>query len=148
MYIFVYVVDNKTKPTEISPASYLESKNEDSRAPDAVALLALMSSVTKTTPVMWGPGIVGFGVHEYTYDSGRTGTAPAVSFALRQKNLVIYGLHQTIEEEMGLFLELGPHTMGKGCLYIDSFADINVGVLKRLTKKAFTARHNVRTIDH
>jgi hypothetical protein len=35
------------------------------------------------------------------------------------------------------------HTTGVGCLYVKRLSDINLNVLERMVKTAFSARHNV-----
>lgn len=142
---FNRVADNQTQPTQVSPEAYLDSLDDKARVGEALELLSLMASATNTAPIMWGPSIIGFGVNEYVYESGRTGTAPAIGLALRKKALVIYGVHQTGEEEKFL-LEIGPHKMGKGCLYIESLEHINLRVLRGLLKSAFKARNNAPAV--
>jgi hypothetical protein len=80
---------------------------------------------------MWGPSIVGYGVYRYTYESGRSGEMPLVGFAIRGRELVVY-LTAGSEAQRALLAELGPHRMGKSCLYVKRLADLDAGVLERL----------------
>lgn len=80
---------------------------------------------------MWGPSIVGFGSYRYTYDSGRSGEAPLAGFAIRGRELVIY-LAPDQDEQKSLLPRLGPHKMGKSCLYFKRLADLDRSVLEQL----------------
>jgi hypothetical protein len=51
----------KTTPTRVTAKSYLAGIADDARRADCVAIAAMMKSVTRQEPVMWGPGIVGYG---------------------------------------------------------------------------------------
>ncbi|MGB8132202.1 MAG: hypothetical protein WCG81_20620 [Candidatus Angelobacter sp.] len=70
------MADNKTKPTKISVAAFIDSITDQDRRPDAKALVKLMQKAAGEKPKMWGPSIVGFGSHHYVYDSGREGDMP------------------------------------------------------------------------
>jgi len=71
---------NKTKPTEMSVAAFLEAIAEPARRADATALVKLMQEASGEEPKMWGPSIIGFGSHHYIYESGREGDAPVLGF--------------------------------------------------------------------
>ena len=87
-----------------------------------------MKKVTRQSPKMWGPSIVGFGSYKYTYESGRSGEAPLAGFAIRGRDLVVYLMHA----QASLLTKLGPHKMGKSCLHIKRLADIDKAVLQKL----------------
>jgi hypothetical protein len=87
---------------------------------------------------MWGKSIVGFGSHHYKYESGREGDMPVVSFAPRKDSLVLYSV-LTYNDDQQLAARLGPHTVGKGCLYIKDLAKIDKGVLGQIIERAFRA---------
>jgi hypothetical protein len=80
---------------------------------------------------MWGPSIVGFGSYRYTYESGHSGEAPLTGFAIRGHDLVIYLLPEQ-DEQKSLLSKLGPHKMGKSCLYFKRLADLDRSVLEKL----------------
>jgi len=63
----------KTKPTSASVEEYLTSKASPEQLSDCKALMASFKKVTKHSPKMWGPSIVGYGSYSYKYESGRTG---------------------------------------------------------------------------
>ena len=125
------MAENKTKPTGASVEDHIASRANERQAADCRALMALLQRVTGEPPVMWGPSIVGYGTYRYTYDSGRTGEMPLVGFAIRGRELVVY-LTAESEAQRALLEELGPHRMGKSCLYVKHLADLDMTVLERL----------------
>jgi hypothetical protein len=80
---------------------------------------------------MWGPSIVGFGSYRYTYDSGHSGEAPLTGFAIRGRELVVYLVAED-DEQKALLSRLGPHKIGKSCLYFKRLADLDRSVLQKL----------------
>jgi hypothetical protein len=93
--------------------------------------MALLKKVTRQSPKMWGPSIVGYGSYRYTYESGRTGEAPLAGFAIRGRELVVYLMAER-EEQRSLLSRLGKHRMGKACLYFKQLADLDRSVLEKL----------------
>ena len=71
--------ENKTKPTEVSPAEFITSVEPDRRRNEGRILLDLFAKTTGWTPRMWGPSIIGYGEYHYKYDSGREGDFMATS---------------------------------------------------------------------
>jgi hypothetical protein len=79
------MADNKTKPTKLSVAAYIDALTDETKRTDAKALVKLMQSATGEKPKMWGPSIIGFGSCHYTYESGREGDMPLAGFSPRGK---------------------------------------------------------------
>lgn len=125
------MAENKTKPTDASIDEYIASRANAQQQADCRELMALLKKVTRETPRMWGPSIVGYGVYRYTYESGRTGEAPLVGLAIRGRELVLYVLAEG-QEQKSLLSKLGKHTMGKSCLYFKQLADLDKSVLEKL----------------
>lgn len=125
------MAENKTKPTDASVEAYIASRANAQQTADCHDLMALMERVTDEAPVMWGPSIVGYGRYRYTYESGRTGEMPLVGFAIRGRELVVYLMAES-EAQRALLEQLGPHRMGKSCLYVKRLADLDTGVLEQL----------------
>jgi hypothetical protein len=123
--------ENKTKPTAASVAEYIASRADDAQRRDCRTLMALFKKLTKQSPTMWGPSIVGFGSYHYTYESGRTGEAPLAGFAIRGRDLVVYVLADT-DKQRALLSTLGKHRMGKSCLYFKRLADLDLAVFEQL----------------
>lgn len=125
------MTQNKTKATDSSIEDYIASRANESQQGDCKQLMALLKKVTRQSPKMWGPSIVGYGVYRYTYESGRSGEAPLVGFAIRGRELVLYVLAEG-EAQKALLGKLGKHKMGKGCLYFKQLADLDKAVLEKL----------------
>ena len=125
------MAENKTKPTDASVEHYIASRANAQQRTDCRELMALLEKVTRHSPRMWGPSIVGYGSYRYTYDSGRTGEAPLAGFAIRGRELVVYLVPEG-EEQRSLLSNLGKHRMGKVCLYFKRLADLDRSALERL----------------
>jgi len=130
------MADNKTKPTKISVAEFIDSLTDQGRRSDAKALVKLMQKASGEKPKMWGPSIIGFGSYHYTYDSGREGDMPVIAFSPRKAATVLYGLG----DAEALLPKLGKHTRGKGCVYIKKLADVDLKVLEAMAAKAVAGR--------
>jgi hypothetical protein len=116
--------NNKTKPTMVSVEAFIDALPDETKRKDAKALVKLMEGITGEKPHMWGPSIIGFGTHHYTYQSGREGDMPIACFSPRKTATVLYGLTGSPDAE-ALLAKLGNHTMGTGCLYIKKLADVD-----------------------
>lgn len=132
------MTENKTKPTKLSVAAFVEALTDEAKRADAKALVKLLQRATGEKPTMWGPAIIGFGTYHYVYDSGREGDMMLVGFSPRKAALVLYGLTGYAGAD-ALLAKLGKHTTGKGCLYVKKLADVDGEVLERLGAEAFTA---------
>ena len=125
------MAENKTKPTDAGVEDYIASRANAQQRTDCRELMALLKRVTRHSPRMWGPSIVGYGSYRYTYESGRTGEAPVAGFAIRGRELVLYLLADG-EEQRSLLSRLGQHKMGKSCLYFKQLADLDRSALEQL----------------
>ena len=132
------MADNKTKPTDASVDDYIASRGNAQQQADCRELMALLDKVTRQTPRMWGPSIVGYGSYRYTYESGRTGEAPLTGFAIRGRELVVY-LSAEGQAQRSLLSKLGKHKMGKVCLYFKQLADLDQSVLETLVVNSVAA---------
>jgi Domain of unknown function (DU1801) len=126
------MTENKTKSTEASVESYIQSLPEHRRA-DVRALVKLMQSVSRQQPKMWGTSIIGFGSYHYRYDSGREGEMPLLCFSPRKSANVVYNMGSA---EKSLLEKLGKHALRGGCLHLDKLSDIDPKVLKTLVAKS------------
>jgi len=125
------MAENKTKPTGASVEDYIAARGSEQQRADCRELIALLEKATRQPPRMWGPSIVGFGSYRYTYGSGHSGEAPLAGFAIRGRELVVYLLAER-DEQKALLSKLGPHKMGKSCLYFKRLADLDRSVLEKL----------------
>jgi len=126
----------KTRPTGDDVTAFLDSVPDEQRRTDAVAMLGLMERVSGAPAEMWGSSIVGFGRHEYTNTSG-TSEMMVIGFAPRKAALVLYGVHDDGTRAEPLLEQLGPHTTGKGCLYLKRLDRLDSGVLEELVQRAW-----------
>jgi hypothetical protein len=133
------MADNKTKPTQLGVATFIDALTDENRRADAKALVKLMQGATGENPKMWGPSIIGFGSYHYRYESGREGDMPLVGFSPRKTAAVLYGVMGFSGAEE-LLVKLGQHTTGKGCLYIKRLAEVDPKVLQALVIKSVTAK--------
>ena len=129
------MVDNKTKPTKVSVAGFINALTDPAKRADAKALVKLMQSAAGEKPKMWGPSIIGFGSHHYKYESGREGDMPLIGFSPRKAATVLYGMNASSDSK-ALLAKLGKYTTGKGCLYIKKLADVDQEVLGIIASKA------------
>ena len=110
------MAEAKTQPTGASVSEFLESVEPAGRRADGFELRELFDRVTDTDAVMWGPSIVGYGLHHYRYESGREGDWMVVGFSPRKASVSLYGLQTPGAEE--LIDRLGKVKVGAGCLWI------------------------------
>jgi hypothetical protein len=125
------MAENKTKPTGTSVEDYIASRANAQQRIDCRQLMVLFKKVTRHSPRMWGPSIVGYGSYRYNYGSGRTGEAPLAGFAIRGRELVVYLVAEG-EKQRSLLSKLGKHKMGKTCLYFKQLADVDRAALEKL----------------
>lgn len=131
------MAEAKTKPTDASVDVYLASRASPEQLTDCHAIMAICKRVTKQPAKMWGPSIVGYGSYSYRYDSGHSGSACLVGFAIRGRELVIY-LFAESPEQIALLAKVGKHKMSKACLYFKRLADLDVKVLEALIAGSVT----------
>src|SRR3954467_3749724 len=107
---------NRTTATDADVAAFVAAVENSVRRRDAERLVTLMTRVTGERPRLWGPTIVGFGTYHYRYESGREGDMAAAGFSPRKAATTIY-LPEGVGAHADLLAVLGPHTVGRGCLY-------------------------------
>ena len=128
--------ENKTKATNVSPESFIETVEHDVRRADAKVLLDLFADVTQLMPRMWGPSIIGYGRYHYKYESGREGEFMMTGFSPRKANQVIY-IMPGYTNHSAILDRIGKYKIGKSCLYINKLADIDLDVLRELITAGF-----------
>ena|SRR5437016_5851298 len=129
------MAENKTKPTTVNVAAFIDGLADQTKRADAKALVKLMQRATGEKPKMWGPSIIGFGSYHYTHDSGREGDMPIISFSPRKAATVLYNMTGSSDSK-ALLAKLGKHTAGGACLYIKKLADVDQKVLEALAVKS------------
>src|SRR5688572_27614269 len=127
------MAENKTKATDASVDDYIDSRANAQQRADIREVMALFKRITRQTPRMWGPSMVGYGSYRYTYESGRTGEMPLAAFAIRGRELVVY-VDAEGREQKALLSRIGRHKIGKSCLYFKQLADLDTSVLEKLVR--------------
>jgi len=127
--------EQKTKETEQSVIEFIEQIDHPGKKEDACRLLDIFAETSGYPAKMWGPSIIGFGKYRYQYASGHKGEAPLVGFSPRKSKFSLYFAPGDPERDE-LLAGLGKHTQGKGCVYINKLADVDVEVLKKLIRRS------------
>ena len=84
--------------------------------------------------------MVGFGSKSYTNTTG-TNDWFIVGFSPRATALTFYGIYDGYGPPDPLFDELGPHSTGKGCVYVKDLSAIDLSILERLITNAWKRAH-------
>lgn len=127
----------KTKKNDASVEGFLDSVEPEQKRADAKTIDKLMRKVSGEKPKMWGSAIVGYGTYHYTYASGREGDWMKIAFSPRKQNLTLYLMPGYQFDSMKeLLSKLGKHKLGKGCLYINKLADVDLDVLEKLMRES------------
>lgn len=122
-------------PTGRDVTAFVESVESEVRREDAHTLIELMSEVTGEPPAMWGPTIIGFGSFHYQYDSGREGDSGLIGFSPRKAQTVVY-FFDGFDAYGDLLAELGPHSIGKSCLYLKRLDKVDLAVLRTMIERS------------
>ena len=130
---------NKTTETDQSVAAFVSTIGEEKKRRDFAAVIDLITTATGLPAKMWGTAIVGFGSYDYTYESGREGSAPLVGIAARANAITFY-LSANFDNREELLSKLGKHKTGKGCIYIQRLEDIDTSILIRMVKNSLDYR--------
>lgn len=130
---------NITRETDAEVEAFIATVEPERRQDEAGALIELFGRVTGEEPKIWGTNIIGFGSYHYRYESGREGTWLRIGFSPRKAKLSIYlmGTYCTPEaqiEQDRLFGQLGKHSLGKSCLYINRLEQVDLAVLEQLVR--------------
>ncbi|SMQ64716.1 protein of unknown function (DU1801) [Bacillus sp. OV166] len=126
----------KTKETDNSVIEFIENVENPKKREDAYKLIDIFTETTGFEAKMWGPSIIGFGSYHYKYESGHEGDAPLVGFSPRKAKISLYFAPGETTKREELLKDFGKHTTGKGCVYINKVADIDIDVLKELITKS------------
>jgi len=130
------MAEPKTKPTDVDVTEFLDAVPDARRRAEGHAIRELMERVTGEKPIMWGPTMVGFGSMPYTNTTG-TNDWFILGFSPRKGALTIYGVYDDYGPADPLLDELGPHTVGKSCLYVKRLDAIDADVLERLVRQSW-----------
>ena len=123
------MAEPKTTKTTASVSGFINAIEDDQKRQDAKALLSMMKKATNAKPAMWGPAIIGFGDHDYYGASGKPTRWFEVGFSPRKAALSLYLMGG---KDAKLLKQLGPNSMGAGCLYIKRLDDVHAPTLQKL----------------
>lgn len=129
------MADNKTQPTQVDVDTFLSGIDEKRRR-EAHKLIDMMQKISGTTPVMWGPSIIGFGSKHYEYDTGREGDVPLIGFSPRKSAITVY-FNEGFDRYSDLLAKLGKYKDSVSCLYISKLEDIDAGVLHQMLERSY-----------
>lgn len=122
----------KTKQTEASVESFIDSLPDEQKRKDSQTIIKLMEKATKEKPKMWGSSMIGFG--KLRYKSPRTGREVdwfKLGFSPRKANFSLH-LVLDIKKHTDTLKQLGKHKTGVGCLYINKLEDVDIKVLEKM----------------
>ena len=126
-----------TKETNKSVDKFIKAIENKTKQVDSHVLLKMMEEASGFPPKVWGDNfLIGFG--KYTYQRKNSKEEFEwfnVGFAPRKTKLTIY-LTFDISTEDKMLQSLGKCKYGKGCLYINKLADIDLTVLRKLIEKS------------
>lgn len=127
--------DNMTRPTRVAPEAFLKTVEPEARRAEGAALLALFGRATGLRPAMWGPSMVGYGRYRYVTGAKRQGEYFLTGFSPRKAALSLYFMpgFERFEAELA---RLGPHKLGKGCLYLKRLSDADPSVLEDMIRRS------------
>ncbi len=122
------------KPTGGSVGAFIAAVTPARRRRDAQTLTALLQEISGREPVLWGT-IIGFGSVHYRYPTGTEGDSGVLGFAPRKAASTIY-LFDGVDAHAEALSALGPHTTGKGCLYVTDLEKVDLDVLRGILKES------------
>ena len=104
-----------------------------------------MQRASGEAPVLWG-SMVGFGRYSYRTESGHEGEMFLTGFAPRKANMVVYVMpgFGTAADQLQA---LGPHKIGKSCLYLGRLSRNDLAVLERLVRASVTEMRRWHTAE-
>jgi hypothetical protein len=121
----------KTAESRASVSDYLNSIEPASARRDAKILAKLFKQTTATKAKMWGASIIGYGDYTYYRANGDEGVMCATGFAARKSGPVLY-IMTGYQNHKVLMSQLGPHKLGKACLYLKNLNGVNLQILAQL----------------
>ncbi|MEO7146586.1 MAG: DUF1801 domain-containing protein [Terrimesophilobacter sp.] len=132
------MAENKTQPTDVPVAEFLDAIPEAARREQGYELLRIFTETTGVEPVMWGPSLIGFGSYHYVSPSNprSNGEWMRVGFSPRKAAISLYGL-KDVAASKSVLPGLGTFKEAVGCLYVKRLSDISEDVLRELITLGF-----------
>lgn len=130
------MVERKTQANNASVKAFIANVKNEKRRADATVIAKIMASISGKRAKMWGPGIIGFGIHHYQHANGKDVSICKIGFAPRAQALVFY--LGNFAERANLLKKLGKHKLGGGgCLYVNKLEDVNIEILQEMIDNAY-----------
>ena len=127
----------KTVANDNDAEAFIRSVSDEARRADGLALLEMYTRLTGEVPKMWGTSIIGFGQYHYKSERSRQeGDWPLAGFSPRKQSLTLYVI-PGFDAYAELLDKLGKYKTGKGCLYINRLADVDITVLEKIIVRAY-----------
>ncbi len=126
----------KTKPGEYNVEDYLEQLDAK-RLDEAEVLIDMMHDITGFEPMMWGSSIIGFHPFHYKSKSGSEGDWPRIGFSPRKGKISLYVTFNAEEYLPEVELLGGKTSVGKGCIYLSKFDQVDLTKLRQLVKRGY-----------
>ncbi len=126
----------KTIENKASVKEFIAKVKNETRRADVATVSKMMAKVSGKRAKMWGPSIIGFGVHHYQHANGKDVSICKIGFSPRAQALTFY--LGNFPERTKLLKKLGKHKMsGGGCLYINKLQDVDTDVLQEMISRAY-----------
>lgn len=123
----------KTSKNKASVPAFLNAIEDDGLRKDCKQLLKVFKQATGLDPKMWGDTIIGFGEYTYYRANGDEGQFMATGFSPRKSGPTLY-IMPGYSDYSRLLKKLGPHKLGKSCLYLKSLENVDLDVVAKLIK--------------
>ncbi len=123
----------KTSKNNKSVSEFVKSIKDDDLRKDCKKLLKIFRDASGLRAKMWGSSIIGFGEYTYYRSNGDEGQFMATGFSPRKSGPTIY-IMPGYKSYAPLLKKLGPHKLGKSCLYLKKLSDVDEKILTKLIK--------------
>lgn len=126
-------VELKSAKTNQDVMDYINSLPSEADQNQTKDLLSLFEKAANMPARMWGTSIIGFGEYTYHRANGAEGSYLATGFSMRKSGPTLY-IMPGYQNYADILQELGPHKLGKSCLYLKQLSDIDKTVLTKIIK--------------
>jgi len=93
------MAERKTQLNDADVKTFLGSVKNEKRRNDSFVVAELMEATSGVKPQMWGPSIVGFGTHHYSYADGRPAEICRIGLYVNRLEDVDLSVLETIFEK-------------------------------------------------
>lgn len=140
------MIDLNAQPNDNSVADYIRDIDYTRRQLDAQLLQQLMTRVSGKEAVMWGEDLIGFGLYNYTYKTGKKGQWPIISFHPGLDRIAVYVM-PGFDSYDAILKKLGKHKIVTNCLFINRISDIDMQVLEQLMAQTYKDMQSLHSCE-